>query len=328
MRTKTKLWVPLFVFFVLSLAVSACAGAASTASCGFLVGTGADGTDTNVHQVIYPGQSVVVGSNERVVYVPCNSRNYIINDGTVINANGDRVGDRFDLIKATTSTGVPIKIAARALWTLNQSDAAMRHFYDVCFKYTCFSTEDIGGGANFSTEGWNGMLAENLGYALNDAAREAAFLVDDTIWQNHNPDQYDLLADEMSNRFAAAMQANLGYPVDLFCGSGNSSWQDPTQPGVGTFTCSNVRIIVDSVDRDELSGSDSTEGAKEINQQRLENAQALYGPNAGDWLALQDTIEKCKSTEGVSCVVSIGPSAPVLVAPDNNSQAPSPTSQP
>jgi len=281
-----------------------------------------------LHRIIYPGQTVAWNSGEKVTYVPCNSRNYIINDGEVKNANGEVVGDRSVLISATTSTGVPISIAARALWTLNQSDAAMRAFYNVCFKYQCASDQDQSGKVNFSTSGWNGMLAENFGPAMDAAARVAAIKADDNIWRLHDPEQYKALADSMSAAFGDAVRANLGYPMDLFCGSGNSAWSDPTRPGEGDFTCMPVRIVVDNVQRGQVQADDSAQGILTINAQRLANAQALYGPDAGYWLGLQDTVDRCKDA-GVACVINIGGTGcgPAVVVPIDN-PAPLPTAMP
>lgn len=319
---KKILFMEMLVMLILSFFITACSTSSSTASCAFVFGSGMDGHDTKLHEVIYPGKQVVLDTGERVSYFPCNSRNYIINDGTVFNANQEKVGDRFVLITATTKTGVPITIAARALWTLNQSKSAMEDFYNVCFKYQCASPQDQSGDVNFSTAGWNGMLAENFGPAMDASARQAAIVADDTIWEQHNPDQYKALGDRMSAVFADNMRANLGYPEDLFCGSGNSSWTDPSNPGVGTFTCSPVRIVVDSVQRGQIQASESTVGALSINQQRLTNAQALYGPDAGYWLALQDTIDKCKGA-GTTCIFNIGGIGgnPAVAVPMNNPTA-------
>lgn len=293
--------------FVLAVVLTGCYSiTTTTASCAYIVG---DGTyDSKIHKIIYPGQKVpaaIDDNNEDIYYVPCNSRNFIINDGSVTNANGDKVGDRSTLIKATTSSGIPITIAARALWTLNEEKASMEAFYNVCLKYNCASIKDKSGDANFSTPGWNGMLAENFGSAMDASAREAAIVTTDDVWKKHDPEQYKALGDAMSAVFSEKVRQNLGFPQDLFCGSGNSAWENPNNPGEGTFTCSPVRIIVDDVQRVQVQADESTEGALSINAQRLTNAQALYGSAAGFWLGLQDTIEACKNS-AATCIFNIG----------------------
>ena len=310
----SKLTAIVAAVLVIALLVACDDEATTSASCAFVYGDGSAGNDSNLHRVEYPGGKVELKTGENASYVPCNSRNYIINDGTVVNANNEKVGDRHTLIKATTKTGVPIEISARALWTLNQSEAAMKNFYTVCFKYTCATTKDEAGKANFSTPGWNGMLAENFGPTMDSIAKIASINVDDSIWQNQNPQQYKALADSMSAAFADVMRGNLGFPNDLFCGSGNSTWKDPSKPGESEFTCSPVRIQVDYVQRGELRSDESTQGAVTVNAQRLKNAQALYGPDAGYWLALQDLIDKCKNA-GTTCIINVGgasgPTVPV-----------------
>ena len=319
MSTRKRFVIPVSVLLLAGLLLTACGQPASPASCAFVAGNGTDGYDSNLHRIIYPGQIAPEPTHENITYVPCNSRNYIINDGKVKDANGNVVGDRHVLIFAATSTGVPIMIAARALWTLNQSEVAMRAFYNVCFKYQCASVQDQAGSANYSTPGWNGMLGENFSPAMDTAARIAAIKVADAIWKSHDPTQYQILADSMSAAFGDAVRANLGYPMDLFCGSGNSTWSDPTKPGEGEFTCTPVRIVVDDVQRGQVQADDSTEGVRTINAQRLTNAQALYGPEAGYWLGLQDSIDRCKNAD-TACVFNIGGVGSAAVAiPVNNS---------
>jgi len=298
---------------VAALILAACSVASSPASCAFVYGDGQDGRDAKLHNVIYPGQTVSYSTGERISYVPCNSRNYWVNDGTITDANGARAGDRFQLMTATTSTGVPIRIAARALWTLNQDPDAMAAFYEVCHKYNCASTEDLTGEKNYSTLGWNGMLSENFGTAMETTVKLAAFAegIDDGIWRMQDPAQYKSLADKMSELFPDVVRANLGYPDDLFCGSGNSTWSDPNRPGEGEFTCTPVRFVIDNVLRGEVLATDSTQGVQEINAQRLRNAEALYGEDAGYWLGIQDSIEACRNA-GTTCIINIG-GAPVAI---------------
>jgi hypothetical protein len=278
---------------------------ATTASCAFVAGNGQNGSDTKLHDIIYPGQSMNLGDNEEVSYFPCNSRNYIINDGTQKDANGNLIGDRHQPIRGTTSSGVAIDISATALWTVNQSKSAIHNFYNVCFKYNCASKEDVSGAAKFSTPGWNGMLGENFSPVMDQIGRVASAGVDDSIWQKQDPVEYKKLSDAMSAAWADAMRARLGYPEDLFCGSGNSGWSNPDKPGEGEFTCEPVRIVVDYVAQAPLKTEDTSEGAKVINAQRLESAKAVYEDQASFWLGLQDSIRHCRAS-GTTCVFNIG----------------------
>jgi len=296
--------------------VSGCSTSAKSASCAFVVGNGQNGNDTKFDRVIWPGQSVGSESGKDVTYVPCNSRNYITNDGSVKDANGNKVGDRSTPTIAYTKTGVQIKVWTTVAFTLNQSEDAMKNFYALCFKYTCADTKDQGGDANSSTPGWNSMLGENFGPTVDAAAAKAAFSLDDSIWQKHDPALYEELAKQVAGSFDDIMRQKVGYQQDLFCGSGNSQWKDPENPGGkgNTFTCSQVRVTVDKVERGENNGSDGTAGAQELNKQRLANAQQIYGDSASFWLGLMDAIDHCKAAN-VTCVLNIGgagsPSVPV-----------------
>ncbi len=313
---------------IFPLLAAACASPASPASLGFVVGTGTNGADTKVHNLIYPGQRITSRSDEIILYVPANSRNYIINDGRVKNANGDVVGDRSIPITAYTKTGTVVTMEAKAFWTLNQARPAMYSFYDLCFKYQCASRQDVGGDANFSTKGWNGMLAENFGPAMEGAARIAVGEFDDSVWQRPSPTQYQAIADGISKNFAEVVRKYTGYREDLFCGSGNSKWSNPDKPGEGEFTCSPVRFIVDKVQRGQVQENESTESVLNMNVQRLQNAQALYGQDAGYWLGLQDTIDKCKGS-ATPCIVNIGGTSggPAVTIPESR-PAPKPTATP
>ncbi|MDO8269076.1 MAG: hypothetical protein Q7T54_00185 [Candidatus Levybacteria bacterium] len=324
MRKRRLVLLPLVAVIALSaLAADDCneKNGVTTASCAFIVGDGSTGHDAKLHKVVLPGQTFDPSANEKVSYVPCNSRNYIINDGTVKNPNGEIVGDRFNMITATTKSGVEIYISATALWTLNQTEASLRDFYNVCFKYQCASSKDVGGDINSSTKGWNSMLAENFGPTMDKIAQEAAAKLDDSVWKTHDQGQVKSLEDSMSALFADRIRARLGYAEDLFCGSGNSVWSDPNKPGSGTFNCSPVRIVVEEVRRGQVNADASSQGVLEINAQRLKNAQALYGTEAGYWLALQDVIEKCKAA-GTTCIVNVGgaPGSPSVPVPTTPSQ--------
>lgn len=325
-KSRTRRVVTLAAFMlVLVPLLTACFGpSATTASCAFVVGDGHGGDDAKVHRVIYPSQSINDSDSENVWYVPCNSRNYIVNDGTEKNANGDVIGDSHTLLEATLNSGVTIQVAATAYWTLNESDQAMRDFYNVCFKYTCASSKDQGGNANYASKGWNGMLGEDFYPALDRSAKRAAKEagINDSIYLTQDSTQYQKLGNQMSTVFADEVRATLGYSEDLFCGSGNSAWTNPNSPGKGEYNCSPVRIVIDHVNP---LGTQNGQGAQTLNQQRLENAKALYGPDAGYWLGLQDSIDKCKDA-GTTCVISVGGSAvPAVAVPTNN---PTPTATP
>jgi hypothetical protein len=307
---RRLLWL---LLIPLAVGVTACFGSTSpTDKCGFVRGDGTD--DRNIHSVFYPGESVDPGTNNEAVFFPCNSRNYIINDGTVKNGNGDRVGDRFNPSKGYTSTHQATLVSLRADWELNQDPTILKtEFAPLCLKYDCWSSDDNSGDANYSTPGWNGMLGENMGPAIDQAVLEASAKFDDTLWKNHDPAEYKKLADEISKVFSKYAQATTGYADDLFCGSGSTSgWTDPDNPGAKSnkFKCGQVRFTVNDVQNADKSQQDQVGNvnAKDqkiaANEDRLAIAAALYGKDASFWLGVQDSFKACPA--GATCVLPGG----------------------
>jgi hypothetical protein len=305
---KKKILGLVVPLFLLVFVASGCGAEVTSTSalCAFVVGDGDTNHDAKVHKIVYPDDDVDYNTDtEEVKYFPCNSRNYLINDGTVKNANGNKVGDRFTPSIAYTTTGTKMKINTSTYWTPNQARPALLKFHDVLFKYNAFSGEAESGTANFSTPGWNGMLGEVFGPSVDQAAFEAAAEFDDELWSKPNPTRYKKLGLAMSNAFADKVRAQTGYNEDLFCGSGNSGWDDSHK----NFTCTNVRIVVTSVVPFDgtlnQTATKTTRAEQELkaNAKRLAAAKAIYGDLAEYWLGLQDTLAKCSRA---TCVISIG----------------------
>jgi hypothetical protein len=323
-KSRKLRYIGLAMVAVLAIALAACTSTSNhpnSAMCGFIVGNGSDGHDTRVHDIVYPNQNVHYDDkSETVKYIPCNSRNYIINNGSQLGADGQPIGDRHTLTQAFTNSGVRVQIGLRAFWTPNQDRDALGKFYEFCFKYKCASDKPESGDVNFSTPGWNGMLAENFAGAMDSAALEAASQIGDDIWRLHKSDLYDELAKKMSDIFATKIRATTGYNVDLFCGSGNSGWANEDKHE--GFNCTNVRFQIDSVDVVDAGLASNADAAtkaaqdKQTNANRLAAAQAAYGDQAAYWLGLQDTLEKCQAQQ-TTCILNLGSgtSAPVVGVP-------------
>lgn len=324
--SRSKLFLFSLLAIVLVSFLTACAET-SSANITYIVG---DGTGTNhdrlVHKIILPGQIVPTTLDHEVArYVPGNARNFIINNGTVTNANGEKVGDRGTLTLGTTKSGKAVSIASRSLFMLNQNEAPLREFFSLCFKFTCWSEKDAGGTANSSEPGWNRLLAEVFAPSVDAAARVAMSNMDDDIWKTHDQNLYKALGEAMSKAFADQVRPNTGSSRnDLFCGSSNSSWPDPAKPGVGEFNCSPVFFAIDDV-QPLVNQADQGASVTTLNEQRCQNAKAVYGPNGCEWLAIMDAIEKC-GQQKVSCIVTIGSGGPVSVpVPVPDSLVPTPT---
>lgn len=328
LRNKASVLAAVIVVIVLlAVALGACdynnngyPSSTSPASCAFIVGDGQAGDNSSLDGVVYPNHSLSVGDGQVAEFIPCNSRNYIINNGTVKNANGKQVGDRFTPTIAYTSTGTAIAIWTSSYWTPNESPEAMKDFYALCLKYTCYSNKDQAGSNDFSTAGWNGLLGENFGSSIDLAGLDAASKIGDAIWQDHSPALYAQLGDAMSQDFDNVVRAKTGYDQNLFCGSGNSGF---TSSSDKYFNCTDVRIEVDFVTlAPNQGGSSSSAGQAQVNAERLKNAEAEYGPaaSASFWLGLQDTLAACHT--GSTCDVYLNTSAAGASAPTIPTSAP------
>ncbi len=281
------------------------------AMCSYVVGDGQEGRDSTIKRVVYPNQNIDHNEDtENVVYVPCQSRNYLVNNGKRLNANNVQVGDRFTAANGTTQTNTPVGVYYDVFWTLNQEEVAMRRFYDLCYKYECYSKDASTGAANFSTPGWNGMLGENFGPAADEAIAFALKQFDDDIWENKDTVLYEQLGTAASELFSSKVALRTGYNLDLFCGSGNSGWPNPDKPGEGEFSCTTVRIVVTDVFSTDATANEQAEEtrqadqARSANAERLNTAKEIYGDDASYWLGLQDTLKQCGPT--TTCVVTIG----------------------
>lgn len=295
--------------------------ATPTSMCAFRIGDGQDGRNADVKEVIYPGFVVkrerdgAGDFEDEVQYFPCNARNFIVNDGKQTNVDGKKVGDWFEPAVGYTKEGTKVNVYYSMYWTPNQTASVQKDsFYPFCYKYTCYTTDDSkAGNANFSTEGWNGMLGENFPQAAGAIViRDSKKVLTDASWnEKHDTNEWDKLATQLSENFAAEIRANTGVADDMFCGSGNSGWSDPKKPGEGEFTCTNVRFKVTSIVNADPKGQKIADGQaqqnlqEETNAAALKAAQAKYGEMAPYWLGLQDTLDKC-AAENITCVVTLG----------------------
>lgn len=302
---------------------------ASSASCGFIVGDGQDGRDTKLHKVEYPGQNLELDNTggsqpeakEKVSYVPCNLRDYIVTNGVHKNANGGVIGDRSNPSVGYTDSGVQIKVASTVNWTLNQTSDALKAFYALCFKFSCASGDDKGGSVNSSTPGWNNMLGETMSFVVDKLVFQGSAARNDDIWRTHSASERQALAAYMANHFADTMRPYSGYNGgNMFCGPG-SAWKNPENPGAkgNVFNCTAVTISVDDVQRGQVSNTDGTSGAEALNKQRLENAKALYGDSAPQVLAILDEIAACKASNTV-CVFGGNGAVPAIPAGSSGSK--------
>lgn len=291
----------------LGAAATGCATKAYSSQCAFVIGDGVN-DNRQVKQIIYPGTGVDVG-DDIVRFVPCNARNFIIADRP---ENRDRtmpVGAKTKAGEGQPATRV--KVFLSAYFTLNQQEKVLKDFVPFCEKYNCYSEDDdVSGSDNYSSPGWNGMLAENFSPAIDRSTIEAMTGFDPSIYQDSA--DWPKLADAISSHFAAEIKKSTGSQYDYFCASGSDTRQGE---------CGPVRFTIDRVEPSDariLGLEDDQAKAQQeriVNQERLRAAKELYGPLANYYLGLLDTIAACKAAGQNTCIVTLGGNAPTVSLP-------------
>jgi hypothetical protein len=345
-KTTAALGLALVVFGV---SAESCSGNTSTTSaqCGVVVGDGSSDHGRDIKRFIYPGQIVDDNTGEQAQYFPCGPRNYLVTDGTVPDANGHKVGDRQSPITAWTKgtvngdNGLPatrVNVQLSAFWTPNQDPTAERDFYVLCNKYQCYTTDATAAGSvAYSTPGWNGMLGENFGPAVQTAVTIALAggKVSNAAGQDQTLTGYDsdvvkntqnwpTVARDISSAFMDQVRSAIGTQNDIFCGSGTSYWPDRNKPGVGQFKCSQVRFRIDKIEKtdaaaraiDDQTAEIASERAqlnqqKQLNTDKTTLANERYGKYAGWFNGLQDAQQRCiDHPDKLQCVFDFSGRAP------------------
>ena len=290
---KNKLMFLIVFLLIAAMVLPACQGT-SVASCAILVGDGYP--DADVDAIYYPGETFSSAGKDHVIrYLPCGDRNYLITDGTKV-SNGIPVGDEIVPLKAKTSSGTDILVQLSTYFQLNQEEEAMRAFYAYQYKFGAATSSDTSGGElNNSSPEWLDLLGETFGSGLARTVSQCAFLTSDSIWQNGDPKQKEILRQCIVENLNNELRAPTGYSnLDFFCGANGSQWTDPKNPGVGEFTCTPIDVKIDIVEKNPDQSNASTQGSTDLATQRRTIAEELYGKDrAGCVLALIDMIIEC-----------------------------------
>ena len=289
----------------------------SVGQCAIVTGRGV-GDDQTVKSVARPGEKITIGDAEIAWYVPCNARNYVTQPGD----GGDRkepqtvkTGARGD------QTGMPVKVYTRVYWQLNQTDEGLKSFFPVCLKYGCASQTPQTDAANandqqYSTPGWNGMLRENFGPAIDAATGNATGEFGPDLWADRS--QWAKLGEQIATGFAGEIRKEVGGNVDFFCGIASDVAASPSADKTGTAGCSTVRVEVTQVKPADpqieatYNQQVAASYAKASNTARLGAAREVYGAWAEYFLGLQDTVKYCNGQQG--CVIYVGSPQPPAAA--------------
>jgi hypothetical protein len=297
------------------LGLSACSNVQTeAATCAYVIQNGYFDAK-HVRHIAYPGERVNT-NNVTVREAPCNARNYIIGKGS---------GDYDGVLQAKTgqeksTPGTPVDVQLTTLFTLNESRDALNAFLPFCEKYNCFNEDGHNGSSgntNYASPGWVGMLKENMLKAESRAVQQAMLAFPPDIWNDQS--KWPAVADEIMKDLPAQLEQMTGSTIPFFCASG-AHWTG--EQGTSDFKCPPVTIAIDHIDPPQSVRDIYDQQVQQAQQQALAveqaktnlallgAAKAKYGPYAGYFLGLQDTIGKCNGSS--TCVISIG-NAPVTV---------------
>lgn len=299
-----RIAAPIMALF-LALFLAGCETVATTPDMFAVVqGDGSNGNDAKVREVAYPGEVIDYNSTtEEVYYFPGNTRNYMISTG--------EKADRQNPATGRTKDGTPVKVFLTAKWAVNQDRSVIENnFVPYCYKFLCMTEDptvrDSELGA--ASAGWADMLATDFSPAVDAAVREAMPGFSDDVWTKQ--ENWTELEEAISEKFTGQMRRQTSQSVDLFCGGGDASSWSGGAMGEGTYNCSPVTFVVSEVsavdDQQQRAVTEaaSSEAQIEANEATRRAAEAKYGERAGEYLAQQDAIRACQSSE--TCTVVIG----------------------
>jgi hypothetical protein len=285
--------------------LSACSNATpSLGQCGVVTGRGAF-NNQEVKKIVAPGDKVHKGSKEIAWYVPCNVRNY------VTGRDGDR--GRSEALKTQpgkTGPGTPVYVYSRMPFQLRQDVPSMKTWFKaLCLKYGCATQDaqensDNSGKARSSDPGWNNMLAEQVGPAIDrafqtvmaDPANKDKFGPD--IWTGQGWPELDAA---LTKAFPKALADTSGLPIQWLCA-----------PSADEKVCNAPSIHVTAMQptspaiEQQYEQQVAAESASRVNQARLDAAKKLYGGQAEFWIGLQDTLRQCQASGKSQCTVYVG----------------------
>lgn len=284
--------------------LSGCTSAKSYPSeCTLVVGDGG-GDNHKVKKVAYPGTSVKTNGDEKLWYLPCSSRNWRVTD----NPNDGDI--RTPLVSYTSaSNGHPrmqVKIQLSVYFGLNENEQVLKNqFLPFCMKYTCYSTSanQKNDNSSFASDGFVGMLKENLQPALNRAVQTATQNFGPELWSDRA--MWTKLGDAISAQISPETRkgwATSAPNTDFFCGDTTAS---------RTGKCTPVSVVIDSIVPFDPRVQQIADDELVLQQQvrltteQIAQAKRKYGSLANYYLGLMDSIQKCKDA-GQNCTVVIG----------------------
>jgi len=280
-----------------SLAIAGCSHATPALSqCAIVTGNGL-GEGHNVVNVARPGDVISIGNAQTVWYYPCDARNFV---------TATSGGDRSDPLSVRTgpgtgnTPGMPVQVWTAVYFTPNEEIAAMKAFLPFCLKYGCAANQDqlddsSSNEAHYSTPGWEGMLIENMGPAIDRATQAVISAYGPTLWTDHS--LWASLGDKIAANLNAELAQEDGSSIPFFCGNAST-----------TATCAPMTVVVSNVTPTdpeivtEYNEQIEAENAVAANAAQEKAAQELYGPYTQYFLGLDKLAAQC----GAKCVIYVG----------------------
>lgn len=279
------------------IAVAGCTTSTPALSeCGAVTNGGFGSSGQGITALTHPGGKVSVGRGETPWYWPCNERNFV----TSATGPADRTTGLAVRTQGSGSTpGMPVDISSAVYFTANQNEAVMRQFLPFMLKYGAASNDpqtdsSVSGSAHSSTPGWENMLDENMGPAVDRASQLAAQKFGPGLWLDQT--QWNTLGDDIAANLDAQLRKETGTTVPFFCGA------DSTETA-----CTPITVVVSDVTPHDpavvtaYNKEVAAEQSQAANAARVAQAKLLYGP---DWyyaLMLQDEAAQCPK-----CSVYVG----------------------
>jgi hypothetical protein len=266
--------------------------------CAMVTNGGFGSGNQGITDTVHPGYQVNYGSGDTPWYYPCNARNFV---------TAKSGGDRNDPLAVRTAAsgatpGMPVYVWTRVYFTANQNNTVMAKFLPFCLKYGCATNDaqtdaSISGTAHSSTVGWENMLLENMGPAVDLASETAVANFGPDLWRTQQ--DWTQLGKDIAADLNAPLATETGSSVPYFCGDGETATGAAGGSGPTTFTCPGMTVVVTGVTPQDPAVITSynqevaAEQSAAANAARLTQAKLLYGPYANYALMLQDEAADC-----------------------------------
>jgi hypothetical protein len=285
-------------------AVSCSYATPSIGECGVVTGRGI-GDNQTIKKVVQPGAKVHKGTREEDWYLPCNVRNYF--------TGGDDPDRANSMVLRTAAgkdgtPGMPIYVDSQSIFQLFQTKDALKKFFPFCLKYSCAdpspadkdSAAERSGRNKASSPGWQAMLREVYGKALDNATKDALATGKwgPDLWRKN--DEWQALGAEISKNFNKELSVFTGTTSPFFCAP-SADIQKCYAPQVYV---SQVRPQSSTIE-DQYNQQVAAENAKAANTARRKAAGLLYGSKTDETLELLDLVNACKAAK-VACNLYVG----------------------